>query len=71
MTSRCDCGETGEPRDAHGTRDVDGAETCPRCGGRRAQISGADALLAKLSQLARFGLAAEDGPLLESSYEGR
>lgn len=42
------------------------AQVCERCGAALSAGPGPD-LLAKLSQLARFGLAADDGPLLESA----
>lgn len=71
MTSKCSCdgvvGETGAMR----TADTGDGSVCLRCGRERASVSSADALLAKLAQLARFGLAAEDGPLLESNGKGR
>lgn len=71
MTSKCRCGEADGAAVPPGAVEAGGADRCPRCGGHRAAADSADALLAKLSQLARFGLAAEDGPLLESNYEGR
>jgi len=70
MTSKCDCegrrSESGSPNSC----ESDGSDVCPACGGRRADGI-TDALLAKLTQLARFGLAGEDGPLLEADYEGQ
>ncbi len=44
-----------------------GDGVCETCGALLTQADTTSALLAKLSQLARFGLAAEDGPLLESA----
>ncbi|HKI94209.1 MAG TPA: hypothetical protein VJ992_02850 [Gemmatimonadales bacterium] len=69
--SKCTCGESGGAVVPPGEAGRAGTHLCPRCGGQLRRADSADALLAKLSQLARFGLAAEDGPLLEPNYEGR
>ena len=57
-----------EPGGARGWRSA--AEGgCERCGGALGPDPATEALLAKLTQLARFGLAAEHRPLLEPAKD--
>jgi hypothetical protein len=72
MATRCTCEERrGEAPAPDGEAGAGSVAICPQCGSPIRAAGAADALLAKLSQLARFGLAAEDGPLLEPNLEGR
>ena len=48
-----------------GREDPEDRVVCDRCGGAVASGDAAGPLLAKLAQLARFGLVADGGPLLE------
>ena len=63
------CSRCKETYDAVGSKHLVGGDwgdgVCEACGASLSQADTTSALLAKLSQLARFGLAAEDGPLLE------
>jgi ribosomal protein L40E len=77
ICSRCEAAQKQRPSDpaarrtasAFGSERVSGV-ICDRCGALL-PLDSTENLLAKLSQLARFGLAAEGRPLLESSREGR
>lgn len=77
MCSRCEEAQKQRPSgpgarttaSAFGSDRVSGV-ICDRCGALL-PLDSTENLLAKLSQLARFGLAAEGRPLLESSHESR
>ncbi len=64
------CKETSNAVGSKGSPERDwGDRVCEACGASLSHADTTSALLAKLSQLARFGLAAEDGPLLQPARD--